>query len=279
MTLARRPDGGGVEWLLAHELFHEWNGHAITLAQPKELAYWFSEGFTDFYARRLLFRAGRLDEEAYLASWNQKLAVQAANPARHAPAERVQEAFWSERDVGEVPYQRGDLIALLVDHAIRVRSGGARSLDDLMRELVRRARAGAGPFTNEALLAAIGELAGAETEAAVHAWAVDGLEPSLPEDAAGPEYALVPADLPTFDTGFDHEATLREGVVTGVRPGGCAEHAGLRDGMRLAGWSVNFGQVNQPIELSLREGGETRSLAYLPHGVPMRGYRLEKRAR
>jgi predicted metalloprotease with PDZ domain len=277
MTLARMPGGGGVTWLLAHELFHEWNGHAITLAQPEQLGYWFSEGFTDFYARRLLQRAGLVDEEGWLESWNHKLAVHAANPERHAPAERVRAAFWTDHAVGEVPYQRGDLIALYVDHAIRTRSGGERSLDDLMRTLVARARAGALPCDTAALSAAIGELAGAEVGEVVRRWAVDGVEPPLPTDALGPEYELVPADIPTFDTGFDHEAAMRDGVVAGVRPGGCAERAGLRDGMALASWSVNFGAVDQPIEMRVKSGDEERTLAYLPHGAPARGYRAQRR--
>jgi predicted metalloprotease with PDZ domain len=239
-TLALR-EGGGIPWLLAHELFHEWNGQAITLAQPEQLGYWFSEGFTNFYARRLLYRAGLLSEDGFLASWNRELAAHAANPARHVPAERVREAFWSDRSVGEVPYQRGDLIALHVDHAIALRSGGARSLDDLMRELVRRARSGAGPFTNEALLAAIGEYAGDGTAAEVREWALEGVEAELAPGSAGPGYEVLPTEVPTFDTGFDHELALKDGTVQGVRAGGPAERAGLRDGMRLAGWSVNFG--------------------------------------
>lgn len=270
-------EGGGIPWLLAHELFHEWNGQALTLAQPEQLGYWFSEGFTNFYARRLLFRAGLFDEQQYLDSWNQALAAQAANPERHAPAERVREAFWTERAVGELPYQRGDLIALYVDHAIRAHSNGARSLDDLMRELVCRARAGAEPHTSETLCAAIGEFAGESVGEAVRAWAVKGVEPELPADAAGAEYVLAPVELPTFDTGFDHEATLKEGRVSGVRAGGPAERAGLADGMRLAGWSVNFGQVNQPIEVTVREGGETRKISFLPHGATVPGHRLERR--
>ena len=76
-----------------------------------------------------------------------------------------------------------------------------------------------------------------------------------------------------------YETTLREGVVSGVRPGGCAERAGLANGMRLSSWSVNFGQVNQPIEVNVRAGQETLEIKYLPHGTPVRGYRVEKNAR
>lgn len=169
-TLATDAGGGGIPWLLAHELFHEWNGHVITLAQPEQASYWFSEGFTDFYARRLMSRAGLMTPEQELASWNRRLTEFAGSPERQAPSARVVEAFWTEPAVGSLPYQRGDVIALFADHAIRTHSGGQHSLDDAVRLLVDRSRAGAGPFTTEALVTAIGELAGPEAAAAILAW-------------------------------------------------------------------------------------------------------------
>ncbi len=37
--------------LLAHEYFHNWNGVKIPTASEDPETYWFSEGFTNFYAR------------------------------------------------------------------------------------------------------------------------------------------------------------------------------------------------------------------------------------
>lgn len=275
-TLTTSASGGGVAWLLAHELFHEWNGHVVTLAQPEQLAYWFSEGFTDFYTRRLLARAGLLSPEQELASWNQRLSSYAANPERRAPATRVEEAFWSVREVGELPYQRGDVMALYVDHAIRTHSQGARSLDDLMKELVARGRAGGPAHTSASLAAAIGEFAGAECAAAVLAWALEGREPQFPGTLGVPGLRLVASGIPSFDTGFDDQASVESGVVSGVVPGGPAEAAGLKDGMRMVGWSVARGNTAQPIELTLKDGAETRTLRYLPHGKPIPGWRMER---
>ena len=85
--------------------------------------------------------------------------------------------------------------------------------------------------------------------------------------------------MPLFDTGFDHETTLQKGIVSGVRPGGPAERAGLRDGMKLARWSVNFGAVDQPIQITVHDEAGDHALSYLPHGATVHGYRLERRAR
>jgi predicted metalloprotease with PDZ domain len=275
--LAPQPGRGGVAWLLAHELFHQWNGQVIGLEQPEALAYWFSEGFTDFYTRRLLFRGGLASATEHLESWNQKLRSFASNPERHAPATRVAEAFWQSAAVGDLPYQRGDLIALYVDHAIRTRTQGERSLDDLMRTLVARSRAGAGPYSSAELCAAIAELAGEEVGATALRWALEGVEPELAPDAVGPEWVLEPADIPSFDTGFDHEASLASGTITGVVAGGCAERAGLRDGMRFGGWVVNHGATDVPLEVTVLDAGARRTLRYLPHGAPLRGHHLRAR--
>lgn len=276
-TLATDAGGGGVTWLLAHELFHEWNGHVITLAQPEQAGYWFSEGFTDFYARRLMSRAGLLTPEQELESWNRRLAEFAGSPERHAPSSRVVEAFWTEPDVGNLPYQRGDVLALWADHAIRAHSGGQHSLDDVMRRLVDRSRAGAGPFTTEALVAALGELAGPEAAAALLAWARDGVEPDFPADVGAPDFRLEAIEVPVFDVGFDLDAAVKAGRLTDVRPDGPAARAGLSEGLRFAGWRGNRGQASEPIEVTVREEGATRSVTYLPQGRTVPGYRLSRR--
>ena len=163
-----------IPWLLAHEMFHSWNGRVIGLAPPEQLGYWFSEGFSDFYARRLLQRGGFLDDEGYRRSLEARRAEYDANPERDAPATRIQEAFWSDSNVGLLPYQRGDLVADMVDRAIQHASDGERSLDDLMRDLLRRARAGEGPFSTEDLLAAISAASDEETAGRVRRIVVAG---------------------------------------------------------------------------------------------------------
>jgi len=275
--VAEEGPGMSIPWLLAHEMFHEWNGHAVTLAQPERLGYWFSEGFSDFYARRLLLRAGLLTLEGYADSWNTRFAEFATNPERNAPAERIAEAFWTDRNVGDLPYQRGDLVALLIDHAIRTRTNGEQSLDDLMRDLVRRSRAGQREFTVDELLAAIGEFAGEPAAAHVREVVVDGVDPELPSDVGAPELELVRTEIPSFEVGFDHDKTVAEGVVASVREDSAAAHAGLRDGMQALGWSVSFGRTDLTIEIQVCEGEGVRKISYLPVGEAVPAYRFQVR--
>ena len=64
MNPADRLDEASVYETLAHELVHEW----LHLDGPVEDVAWFVEGAADYYSLVLPFRAGMLDEEAFLSA-------------------------------------------------------------------------------------------------------------------------------------------------------------------------------------------------------------------
>lgn len=70
----------GVVWLLAHEYFHTWNVRQLGRIDDatEAQAYWLSEGFTDFYARRLMLRAGIWTPKEFVDNWNEMLRAYAA---------------------------------------------------------------------------------------------------------------------------------------------------------------------------------------------------------
>jgi hypothetical protein len=63
----------------------------------------------------------------------------------------VAEGFLRSPELAQVAYWRGDLLAWILGDEIRRRSAGARTPDDLLRELVARGRAGSW-VTTESLL-------------------------------------------------------------------------------------------------------------------------------
>jgi hypothetical protein len=67
----------------------------------------------------------------------------------------------------------------------------------------------------------------------------------LPRDTFGPCIDVTNDALPSFDRGFDSNATLQAGMrAAGVDPQGPAYAAGLRDGMQLV--AQVSGQVGDP---------------------------------
>ncbi len=176
--------------LAAHEMVHLYNGQIVRRAGKDSETYWFSEGFTERIADELMLRAGVGRASQWLEAQRARLAAYATHPRVDAPNAQA-DMRW-QGDAASLPYLRGALIAVFVDHAMRVRSAGARSLDDLMRGLVARARRGEAPFSQEQLLSAIADEVSPAEARTVRAVAIDGVRLALPEDAYGRCVRVVP---------------------------------------------------------------------------------------
>ncbi|HKB16179.1 MAG TPA: hypothetical protein VKF62_08935, partial [Planctomycetota bacterium] len=240
--LEEEPEmGRGLRWLLAHELFHNWNGQKMPRVEPEALVYWFSEGFTDFYARRLLLRGGLITLEEYAADLSERVGSYLASPVRNDPNQRLLRDYWKDERVERLPYLRGDVVALLLDAGIRKASGGARSLDDLMRDLLARGRRGQTVGT-DSLLALAASYAGKECAERLRRIVVEGETPQLPTDLLGPCLEGERVERASYEPGFDIQGSLAAKVVTGVIADSGAFRAGLRDGQPLRRWSIHRGR-------------------------------------
>jgi predicted metalloprotease with PDZ domain len=265
---AGSQDARQVQHLLAHEMFHEWNGRIVRRVDPEELVYWFSEGFTEFFARRILYRAGRWTCEQYAEDVDASITGYMLSPVRNARVERIREDFWKDRGVAELPYRRGDVVAMMLDHAIRERSHGARSLDDLMRDLVAKGRTGA-RVDNDSLLAAFERETDADFAARVRRIVIDGETAELDPETFGACLEMRMQPIGPFELGFDVDASRKDGVMHGVRSGTRAYDAGLREGQRLRALSIHGNRPEVPVVVEVSDGGEPRKLTWLPQGETM----------
>lgn len=149
------PEATSLGWLslVAHEFFHLWNVKRI---RPRELGpfdytkenytrmLWVAEGFTSYYADRLLRQAGFISEEGYLQRLADDIAELQSRPGRQVQS--VAEASFdawikfyrpNENSINTTVsyYTKGGVLAALLDLEIRHRTLSARSLDDVMRTL------------------------------------------------------------------------------------------------------------------------------------------------
>lgn len=253
--------------LLAHEYFHHWNGagDGIAMAEPEELVYWFSEGFTDFYASRLLLRAGVIGRADWLTNTNRSIRDLWTSPVATAPAMTIQEEFWAQSEVHDLPYNRGEAVAIALDAAIRDASGGQQSLDDFMRELLADTRDGE-PVTNDSLIARVARWTNASFADSLRRIVVDGRLPSLPKRLAEPPVRLEQVYVFAFDPGFDVDGSIRAGKAVDVRAGSAAYAQGLRNDQPLTGYSVHYGDTDQPIKLQVEQDGKPVTIEYMPRG-------------
>jgi predicted metalloprotease with PDZ domain len=139
-------------YLLHHELMHEWIGNKIQ-NKNEELNYWFSEGFTDYYTYKNRLRIKDISIDEWLTLFNTEVIQNHwKNPQRNIPNYKIKDDFWKSRDVEKVPYRRGAIFAFWLDNQILLKTRYKKSLDVLMRELLKACTEKKLKFTDELFL-------------------------------------------------------------------------------------------------------------------------------
>jgi predicted metalloprotease with PDZ domain len=121
------------------EIFHVWNGGIIN--QKSDYEGWFKEGFTQYYGYLTPYRVGLYSEERFLQHLKKdyegylkrygtgddmaltRVKEQLARKEGHHQPESAR--LW-------IMYYKGALVASRMDDEIKRRTGGIKSLDDLM---------------------------------------------------------------------------------------------------------------------------------------------------
>lgn len=139
LTLQESASRANIEtWgnLVAHEVFHYWNGWRLKGADYPS-SQWFQEGFTEYAANLALVSSGLSRPEQFherLAGHvmkYRKLATPLDAPGTHK---------------GRPLYSGGALVAFIWDTKIREATGGKRGFGDVMRALLRITDGGARPY-------------------------------------------------------------------------------------------------------------------------------------
>lgn len=139
------------ETLAAHEFFHTWNVKNI---RPKVLGpfdytqavrtnnLWFAEGVTDYYAQLHVYQAGAQGPTWLLNQLSNE--IQALQRSKTRLTKTLEQAGWETWEnggfgVGDLSYyNKGLVVGLILDAAIRGATEGKQSLDDVLRTLMKR---------------------------------------------------------------------------------------------------------------------------------------------
>ena len=301
---------GYLDWLslASHEYFHAWNGKRL---RPVELgpfdyenevytrSLWFVEGVSDYYADLMLVRAGVATGEEFLRALSTQIRGLQSTPGRlEQSVEMASYDAWIKyyRSDENTPntaisyYVKGAVIGFLLDARLRKLTGGASSLDEVVR-LMRKRFSGDAGYAPADIRSAVLEAAGAAHAPDMRLWmqrilettaeldygdALDwfGLRMTPPQTAARPWLGIT--------TRVNDGKT----VVTGVRRGSPAAEAGLSllDEIRAVnGQPLEAGQLGQrlaglspetPVTLTIGRSGEERPVAVLPGTEPGHGWEL-----
>jgi len=213
--------GESMKQILGHEMVHTFTAH--------DLGKWYDEGNAVFYQVQLPWRAGMVSTETYLRDINLTAARYFTNAEIDAPEAKIAPNFFKDTWLNTLGYDRGALYFAILNGKIRRASGGARSVDDLLREMVRRDRGGE-TLTEDAWLALVRQAIGEDGIAVHRAMMAGGV--ILPEsDDYGPCFRRVPAKIRRYELGFTPKTLAdRRAEVTALVAGSEAEKAGLKNG-------------------------------------------------
>ncbi|MDB5693775.1 MAG: hypothetical protein JWO81_2838 [Alphaproteobacteria bacterium] len=253
--------------VLAHEYDHRWVPRLLggLPEQDEGRDYWFSEGFDDYLAARILLGSGLWSFSDYFSDKNVVLARYAASPARAATAAEIAGKFWQDENFERISYDRGQLLALLIDTRIRATSHGRLNLDDVLR--AQRRRAGGTDLPAAALFVKmLRDATGLDMRREIASITASGRPITLPADAFGHCARVETKRLHVFTRGFDVSATQDANMaIRGVDPAGPAYAAGMRDGMRLIRREAGeLGDSSREIAYRVEDKGVEKVIRYMP---------------
>jgi predicted metalloprotease with PDZ domain len=227
--------------LISHEYFHTWNVKHLRPAEFTHYDYnhenytrllWFFEGFTSYYDDLLLRRAGLIDEAMYIKLLNKTINQVLQTPGRELQAV-AQASFdaWvkyyrQDENTANATvsyYTKGALVGLCFD--LTLRAEGHTSLDEVMRALWQRCKAG--PMTEADFAAVLKELGGRSFSREIAAW-VHGIRDLPVEELLASQGVTVFQDPAQLQQRLGLRVNETSGIqVKTVLRGGAAEQAGL----------------------------------------------------
>lgn len=250
------------DFLIGHEHLHSWVPSRIGI-RPKGadegLSYWFSEGFTNYLTHRLLVKAGLWNRERYAEAVNKVIQRYLASSARNFDNRTTADNFWKRRDAGDMPYLRGELVALRWNAALAAKG---ESLDAVLKGL--QTRNAKGELATDRLIRALKpHLAGVDADVARFVDRGETVE--LGADLLGPCYEKRDVPLLQYEAGFNVNETIKNRMVTGIVEGSAAWRAGLRNGMKTRGLSIRHDDIQNDVKISVEDAdGQVKKMDYRP---------------
>jgi predicted metalloprotease with PDZ domain len=262
--------GESLKSILGHEMTHTWTSN--------HLGNWYNEGTAVHYQALFAWRAHLISTADFLTDLNLTASRYYTDALRNTPEDQVQPHFWEDTRIRVLPYDRGAMYFAVLDAQIRKESGGKRSVDDLVREMVDRGRAGE-PVTLGVWLDLLRQALGPEGVQIHQTMMAGGL--ILPaSDAFGPCFRRVVRKIRQFDVGFSMRSLVApKKVIEGLMPGSEAAKAGLRDGDVIT-YAGSLDQVQADVQRTLTfqvtRDGRTFPIVFLPRGKAVDAYQWER---
>lgn len=254
--------GESMKGILGHEMVHTFTANG--------LGKWYDEGDAVYYQIRLPWMAGMTPTETYLRDINLTAARYYTNAEITSAEERIIPNFFSNTWLNTLGYDRGALYFAALDGKLRRASGGRKSIDDLVRTMVKLQRAEQ-EITEQTWIDLLQKQIGPEAVALHKSMMTGGLV--VPESGDyGPCFRRVDARIRRYEQGFTAKTVDGKRIVDALVEGSEAAKAGLRNGDEIAEMPVitTEGVKRDPLRsmtvVVLRDGQKV-PVAYLPRSL------------
>ncbi|TWB48807.1 hypothetical protein FBZ92_1288 [Nitrospirillum viridazoti] len=263
--------------MFTHEMVHHFVGG---LDGDSSANAWYGEGLAEFYKVRLPLREGLL----HIVDVAREIGIMTnayySSPLVTTPYAEVGKLRWAGGEAQSVPYNRGFMYFINLDAKVRAKSGGHRSVDDLVLAMLERRRAGR-PYDKAAWRALLQqELGAAGGEDFDRMLRGDLIVP--PEGAFGDCFTRHSATHPRSELGMSEDSFLvAPYTVTGLVPDSAAARAGLKEGdaitsftgvtPRVAHSAANV-TVGPTVDVVVEREGKPLLVSFATAGAPMVEY-------
>lgn len=259
-----------LRYLFHHELMHHWIGYQIQNATDEELSYWFSEGFTDYFARMNMLDCGMLNEKQYYEVLDSVMQQHYGKDGNSLPNDSIRAHFWDDRFIGKLPYNRGSLFALYLDNRIQQKTNGKESLKTVMQQMLADLKVkhtvSQRPFNNNWLIQTVKEKSGIDITPLIEKYILEG-EP-IPIEQFNEVLArkLEMRPVRVFDMGFETEksADKKKTLVTEIKPNSGASESNLQVGDQIIGYDL-YRDPNRKGRVIVSRAGEELSIDFYPY--------------
>ncbi len=278
--------------IAAHEFFHAWNVKRI---RPQSLepvdytkeqftgALWFAEGVTSTYASYTLERTGLWSKPEFYGDLGNQIEVLESRPAHlwQSVEESSLDTWFDKYDAYGQPdrsisyYNKGQILGVMLDLAIREATDNHKSLDDVLRRL-NEEYTKQGKFYDDArgIRGVVEEVAGKSFGEFFARYVAGTEEIPYGDFLAAAGLSLKVETTQRADPGF-YPGRSPEGLaVSAVTPGSAAEAAGLREGdviLQINGHAISPGRgalfaglsPGETVKVQIRRAGREMEISYV----------------
>lgn len=253
------------QYLFHHELMHHWIGKKLRNAEDEELSYWFSEGFTDYFARLNMLNCGAITEKEYWNTIDSVLAIHYGDKRSTFHNDSIKEHFWDDRFISKIPYNRGSIFAMYLDYTLRKATHGEMDLQTIMQAMLKHANFRDKPFLKENFVALIQQMTNISIQDDLKSFVIQGNRIPIEKLAQVLPSPIQEEETKVFDLGFSFDEIEGKGyIVTAIQPKCGISTTDLKVGETVYGFDY-FQDPKKEAKILVERNGEKVWVTFFPY--------------